>query len=209
MIIGKTQYRNLYENDTQRKEALKTALEIRKFELELYWKRATYYWTFIAGAFAAYFLIYKIDKTNADLLTIVLCLGFVFSIAWYLANRGSKYWTANWELHVDYLEDDIQGPLYKTVLDRRKFKIFDWQRAYPFSVAKINQVLNLYVSLVWLFLLLHSISLKFNLMEPFKGFNILIFVIASGVAIFFMLKKADRDPDVTEDMGFVKRELPD
>lgn len=100
MIIGKTHYRKLYESEEQRKEALKTALEIRKFELELYWKRATYYWTFIAGAFAAYFLICKIDNSNiADLLTIVSCLGFVFSIAWYLANRGSKYWTANWELH--------------------------------------------------------------------------------------------------------------
>jgi hypothetical protein len=191
MIIGKTQYQKLYKNESQRKKALKTALEIRKFELELYWKRATYYWTFIAGAFAAYFLICKIEKSNiADLLTIVSCLGFVFSIAWYLANRGSKYWTANWELHVDYLEDDFQGPLYKTVLDRKQFNLRDWERAYPFSVAKINQVLNLYVSVIWLFLIFHSISLKFNLLEPFKGFNILVLCIISIIAINFHAEKS-------------------
>ena len=32
------------------KEALKQAYEIRKFEIELYWKRATYFWTFIGAA---------------------------------------------------------------------------------------------------------------------------------------------------------------
>ena len=36
------------------KEALRFALEIRKFEIELYWKRGTYFWAFIAVAFAAY-----------------------------------------------------------------------------------------------------------------------------------------------------------
>ena len=40
-------------------EALKYALEIRKFEIDLYWKRATYFWTFIAAALAGYFLIQK------------------------------------------------------------------------------------------------------------------------------------------------------
>jgi hypothetical protein len=38
-------------------KALEHALDIRKFEIELYWKRASYFWTLIAAAFAAYFLI--------------------------------------------------------------------------------------------------------------------------------------------------------
>ena len=41
------------EADTQAGE-LAFAADIRKFEIELYWKRATYYWTFIAAAFAGY-----------------------------------------------------------------------------------------------------------------------------------------------------------
>ena len=35
----------------KRKKALKQVLDIRKFEIELYWKRATYFWTFIAAMF--------------------------------------------------------------------------------------------------------------------------------------------------------------
>src|SRR5258706_16354530 len=34
--------------------ALQHALDIRKFEIDLYWRRATYFWAFIAAAFAAY-----------------------------------------------------------------------------------------------------------------------------------------------------------
>lgn len=39
-------------------KALELALDIRKFEIELYWKRATYFWTFIAAAFGGYAVIY-------------------------------------------------------------------------------------------------------------------------------------------------------
>ena len=35
------------------------ALDIRKFEIDLYWKRAAYFWTFIAAAFGAYFLMFN------------------------------------------------------------------------------------------------------------------------------------------------------
>ena len=39
---------------TDPKKALDLALEIRKFEIELYWKRATYFWAFITVAIAGY-----------------------------------------------------------------------------------------------------------------------------------------------------------
>ncbi len=40
--------------ETDVKKALELALEIRKFEIELYWKRATYFWAFITIALAGY-----------------------------------------------------------------------------------------------------------------------------------------------------------
>ena len=103
-----------------RRAALTEARENRKFEIELYWKRATYFWTFIAAAFAGYFVA---AKPPADVTTsyIIACLGFMFSLAWYFVNRGSKYWQQNWETHVDLLEDDIAGPIYKTVVQPRKY----------------------------------------------------------------------------------------
>ncbi|MCC9001729.1 MAG: hypothetical protein LM549_03765, partial [Candidatus Competibacter sp.] len=48
----------IYPKDRSKLEsALEKALDIRKFEIELYWKRAAYFWTLIAAAFAGYFII--------------------------------------------------------------------------------------------------------------------------------------------------------
>jgi lipopolysaccharide export LptBFGC system permease protein LptF len=92
--------------------ALAIALDIRKFEIELYWKRATYFWSFLAVTLAGYFgLLVAKDlpstRQGEALLTVscVSCLGVVFSVAWYFVNRASKFWQENWEKHVDLLED--------------------------------------------------------------------------------------------------------
>ena len=93
-------------------EALKCALDIRKFEIELYWKRATYFWTLIAASFAGYFALQSVDlaKRNEPSIFIITCIGFVLSFAWYLVNRGSKYWQENWERHVDVLAEKVIAP---------------------------------------------------------------------------------------------------
>jgi hypothetical protein len=102
------------------KAAFLQVADIRKFEIELYWKRAGYFWALIAIALAGYFAILSSDHIlNKFLLSsIVGAIGFVFTFAWYLVNRGSKYWQENWENHLDLLEDRITGPLYKTLLER-------------------------------------------------------------------------------------------
>lgn len=95
-------------------EALKQALDIRKFEIELYWKRAAYFWTFIGATMAGFLAIQASSAQNKqDLAVILACLGIVFSFAWVCVNRGSKFWQENWEKHVDVLEDEVTGPLYK------------------------------------------------------------------------------------------------
>ena len=64
----------------KREKALQLALDIRKFEIELYWKRATYFWTFIAAALAAFGAIQASSIENkTDLSVILSCLGIVFS----------------------------------------------------------------------------------------------------------------------------------
>lgn len=145
-------------------EAYKVALDTRKFEIELYWKRATYFWTFIAAAFAAYGLIEKIgsapDRHFLQFLTS--CLGFMLSLAWLLANRGSKQWQENWEHHVDHLEDSVTGPLFKVTLFRappsgwrEKFDYF-FMGPGRYSVSKINQLISSYIMLIWIVLLSRS-----------------------------------------------------
>lgn len=132
--------------------AYQTALDIRKFEIDLYWKRAAYFWAFVGAAFAAYLAILtqKVDETSIDpdtkpqALLLATCIGLIFSTAWYLVNRASKYWQLNWEFHVDMLEDGQVGPLYKVLLEDKSAKIWNPEAPYPFSVSKINQWLSFF-----------------------------------------------------------------
>ena len=132
--------------DSKRHAALEEARANRKFEIELYWKRAGYFWLFIAAAFGGYGYL----RDNQIIAFTIACSGFLFSLAWYFVNRGSKYWQGNWELHVDLLEDDISGPIYKTVVQPSECDLCEFEGPYPFSVSKINQLLSLFVTVVWL-----------------------------------------------------------
>jgi hypothetical protein len=167
-----------------RAEALKHALDIRKFEIELYWKRAAYFWTLIAAAFGAYFLLKNgALARNAGSVFVVACLGFILSTAWYLTNRGSKYWQENWERHVDTLEDEIVGPLYKTVISREEFPFYFLNGGYPFSVSKVNQLVSLFVTFVWLGLAAHSFPgfalSRWSRLDPYV-------ILAAVTGIFFV-----------------------
>lgn len=153
-VSSKEEYKLLFPSDKSKK-ALEYALDIRKFEIELYWKRTNYFWVLIAAAFAGYFVI--ADKGEHFLLLVIACLGFVISLGWYLVNRGSKYWQQNWERHVDSLEEEHIGPLYKTVLDKRSFYFLKFWSGYPYSVSKINQLISLFVTIIWFGLIIRSL----------------------------------------------------
>jgi hypothetical protein len=168
-----------------RKEALKQALDIRKFEIELYWKRATYFWAFIGAAFAAYFAL----QSNPDPanLYIVACMGFLFSLAWYLVNRGSGSWQRNWEGHVDLLEDEIMGPLYKTHINRKQYKFLALAEPYSFSPSRINNLLSVSVMFAWIILLARTL-LRSKEFLPFHSWTIVAMsILTLGFALALLL----------------------
>jgi hypothetical protein len=161
----------------RQKEALKHALDIRKFEIDLYWKRAAYFWTFIAAAFAGYFVLQK----EGDLASIyvVTCLGFLFSLAWYCVNRGSSAWQRNWECHVDLLEDEIMGPLHKSVINRRTYKLLHLIDPFPFSPSRINNILALTLVFVWAVFIVRTLLKARAFQAPYSGT-----IIATSVLTF-------------------------
>jgi hypothetical protein len=149
------------KRNIKKREALKYALEIRSFEIDLYWKRATYFWAFIGATLTGYGVVQASQiPSKVDLSVALACLGLVFSFGWFCANKGSKQWQENWENHVDLLEDDITGPLYKVVVRKAKPKWYSLRRLERlivgparFSVSKINQIISLFVTALWGFLL--------------------------------------------------------
>ena len=106
------------------KKAYKMASRIREFEIGLFWKRATFFWAFIAAIYTAYFNVlvkiypcYEAEhppyQHGKIPLLILSALGLFFCFSWLLSSKGSKHWQENWEAHLDLLENDVTGPLYK------------------------------------------------------------------------------------------------
>jgi len=145
---------------------LEKILDIRKFEIDLYWKRATYFWAFIAASLTGYGLTITSDNPDAEGVLkfqfIIICFGLIFSLAWYLVNKGSKFWQENWEKHLDLTEDEVIGPLYKTTINKESHSSF-WNptKAYAVSVSKVNQILSLFVLLIWVCIMIHFVYERF------------------------------------------------
>lgn len=155
--------------------ALDYALDIRKFEIDLYWKRTAYFWTLIAVAFAGFFSVlsarFMETEEKSSYAYVIGTVGFVFTFAWFLANKGSKFWQENWENHVDMLEDAVIGPLYKTILHRpmrkevQNFGDFVGRHVTGparFSVSSINAWVSLFTLGVWVLLLWQTAAIDFG-----------------------------------------------
>jgi hypothetical protein len=130
--------------------ALARAHKNRDFEIEHYWRRATYFWAFQVAIFAAFGFLWRgsepILHEWGPIILALAGLGILTAVANALSARGSRFWQENWETHIDMLEDEIEGRLYKTVwLDRGKVS---------FSVSRVNQYLIYYFIVFWALLAL-------------------------------------------------------
>lgn len=120
-------------DDSRHELAYREACENRRFEIQMYWHRAAYFWAFIAAIYTALFFISGKDGDGAEFGQVIKLalsfLGFAFCTGFYFANRGSKVWQENWEIHEGLLEDKVAVRLYKT---------FHFDRKNDYSVSKIN-----------------------------------------------------------------------
>lgn len=186
------------ESDTRRGRALGYAIDIRKFEIELYWKRATYFWTIIGVIFVAYGWGYKeyVSNRNFDnamLLVLFSGSGVIFTSSLYLANLGGKFWQVNWEKQVELLEDVTLGKLYKTVIyTKDSFKFF--QSSAPFSISKVNTILSIFLFFLWIFIYAKSCYLYYqcSLNEPIFDFVVMLLFIFSIPTFLLALYKCGK-----------------
>lgn len=81
-------------NRLQRRRALNRAYEQRSFEIEHYWKRATYFWGFQIAIFAAFGLLWRAQSGNewGPITFGLSVLGIFTALANSLSARGSKFW---------------------------------------------------------------------------------------------------------------------
>lgn len=157
---------DMTENAKQkRKEAYEKAHSIRQFEIGLFWQRATYYWAFILAAFTAHFALigmlfdsekektfsikklYDLSGLSLFALAVTAFFCYFFSLCWVLMNKGSKFWQKNWENHIDMLQREFSGDLYKVIPNTNNKKQFSCcpfsLKAYDYSVSKITMVTSI------------------------------------------------------------------
>ena len=172
----------------KKEKAFEKAHDIRKFEIELYWKRTTYFWAFIAASFAGYFAILtsKSISFQEQYLFLIESIGFVFSLGWFFVNRASKHWQLNWEKVIDSLEDDITGPLMKNHINNHN-SFWSLTLSYRFSVSRINQIISCFITLIWfLLMILTSVDIIRNCQFSLKGswlypLNLIVVVIFTTI----------------------------
>ena len=172
----------------KKEKAFEKAHDIRKFEIELYWKRTTYFWAFIAASFAGYFAILtsKSISFQEQYLFLIESIGFVFSLGWFFVNRASKHWQLNWEKVIDSLEDDITGPLMKNHINNHN-SFWSLTLSYRFSLSRINQIISCFITLIWfLLMILTSIDIIRNCQFSLKGswlypLNLIVVVIFTTI----------------------------
>lgn len=201
-------YQEVFSDREKREHALKQSLDIRKFEIELYWKRTAYFWTLIAATFAGYIAL-KSKSTDNIALLLVSTIGLCFSVGWYFVNRGSKYWQGNWERHVDVLESEFHGPLYKTTPSHTDFSFFKFNSAYPFSVSRVNQILSLFVVLIWVSLFVSSLSRCnwFPIADNIHVWTLTVLAITCIICLFVFgrTKKSDDEKTINFECREYKR----
>lgn len=160
------------------KDVRDLAHNIRQFEIELYWKRATYFWAFQLIAFAALGLLFKDGEVkNPQLLTIPASIGVVTAFAGILTARGSKFWQENWEAHVDLLEEETGERLTQVVMCRK---------APQHSVSRVNESLLCLLVLGWFVVLFFSAipqatSIFRFIPQPYQGVGIFLAVVLACV----------------------------
>ncbi|MHB1664250.1 MAG: RipA family octameric membrane protein [bacterium] len=158
-IINQIDSRNYYKDRV--KNALDKAWEVRNFEIGLYWKRATYFWAFIATIFIGFFAVLGDKNLSLNhgsalfnkntVLFLISGFGVIFSFAWVLVNKGSKFWQENWEKHIFKLEFEYYGHIYSELSDSKK--------TVHYSVSKVNLVVSYFVTTIWLFIFVYCLKL--------------------------------------------------
>lgn len=168
-----------------RRQALDRAWSVRNFEIDLYWKRSLYFWgfqvAFLAGAGVAIGMLNEADSQIEPFLLVfgalLSLLGCISATLWAALERGSKDWQDNWERHIDLLEEEFTGAIYKT------YVVPVEKKGRSFSVSKLNSWMTLATAGFWcatLVILLYGLVARFGYSLPHYGFgmfSVFIFVV--------------------------------
>ena len=175
-------YESKEELNNRLEKAFHTSLEMRNFEIDLYWRRANYFWIMNAALFAGYFILISeyfksIGGSNewgavylSYIVFFVSGISVVLSFSWYLVNRGSKYWQENWEAHVNALGEKVIGPIFTATISKDECKFCSIFSPYRYSVSRVNTIVSFFIFIIW-FILFFLSGLFITTFDKCSAFN--------------------------------------
>ena len=161
-------------------------VRVRELEIKLFWQRSLYFIAFIVATFSGIGIFYNSCERNYLILWGISFFGYICSLIWFFASKGSKFWQENWEQKVakDFKQKyssiftDIQPLMNKGILGAGRF-----------SVSRLATLLSLVVTLV--FLCLQTIFV-YNLQET-KITKILLLLFCSLIPIIIIILTCTSD----------------
>ncbi len=134
---------------SKQERSFQYAVDFLKLEITLFWQRSLFFWGFSAASFVGYGVLHK--EADKDLAVAMSCFGIVCSIAWTLANRGSRWWTFYWRQKVEAAEREMLGAsLFDTTTE--VVKNCGWWGARPYSVTRLTLALSDFSVIIWIVL---------------------------------------------------------
>lgn len=131
----------------KQRRMLDKAHEIRRFELDLYWKRTTYFSVFTTLLFTGYFTASD-DMWSPIALLLIAIFGFAFVVIWALANHSGVFWYERWEKYVDQYEIKLGEELHAE-------KPCPCEK--PTSLRVLNNCIVGLAALMWMCVLIYSV----------------------------------------------------
>lgn len=179
-------FKNVNEKSDSILEAFKIALDTRKFEIDLYWKRANYFWLFIGAVFIGYCSTLRDDHSLDFENILITFLGYIFSVCWLFVNRGSKFWQENWETNIEKLSRKLGYPIFGLIACD-KYNALNPRDKYPYSVSKVNQLLNCAVIFFWAILAVYR-TISIGKLSPccFCGYSICFWALISIISLLIL-----------------------
>jgi hypothetical protein len=151
------------------------------------------------------------DKSNSDNFypLLISCFGFICSVAWSLANRGSKYWQENWENIIVHIENGNKeiGFLFSRVqpegieVEQNKNKHLEWWlKKRQFSVSKLSIAISDVLIIIWLLIIFkHTEVLNyFDKINYAVLFVVLFFVVLMILATIKKENTSFKDDELYE-----------
>ena len=168
------------------KTRLSYAVQARQVEIDLFWRRALFFWGFIGAAFVALVVTWH---QHPILSIAVSCFGVICSLCWTLANRGSKYWYEAWEAKVEREEKKCLGKLFSEIEPVQTQGL--WLSARRYSVSKLAIALSDFVFVLWFSMLAYQVASTVDLKitcASYRQIAVVLFVLfTAGFALVVML----------------------